>query len=141
MTSQQTLSAAALCISEIFPDSPVYAERIPQGFSRPCFFITACESEKPLAGQRVALRVEITVARYAGADEDAATVGREAAQTLSLALEWLRVDERPRHCLAMSSSTDTEKGITTFKFAYAAHLFKKRDETLMRRLSHSESIK
>lgn len=136
MDVKAVVDAAAIGLALAFPGKTVYAEKVEQGFERPCFFVSATEAESPLMGERAARTLRLAVDYHGEEEELAREEAAEIGARLALVLEWLEIGNLPKRAQAMGHECD-EGGSLHWKADYLGHVFKHRPQEKMRVL-HKE---
>lgn len=136
MNAQEVLDAVIAAIMTMDAQARIYAETIPQGFSRPCFFVSANQREIPLMGQRYLRSFDVRVLWFPPDKESASQDSRLVGDALTMALEWIEVNGLPRRAAKISIQTHERDGGLEFSAEYAAHIFKRMDTEKMAVLEH-----
>lgn len=123
MTTQDVLNGVIATILETDPQAIIYTETIPQGFARPSYFLDITQSEKTLMGTRVQREFAVTIQFYPPKNNEARENALKIADQLSMILEWIEIDKRPRRffdCHYHLLDDHTVK----FECRYACHLIR-----------------
>lgn len=140
MSPKTVIDSACATLLAIDPDASIYCENIPQSFARPCFFISAKLSEAPLMDERAMRSIDLSICRFPSPDEDPRSVAANAGELLSLAFEWLTIDERPRRATFMKHSVSDDDLSFKLDLCYEFHIIKHRDVSKMQKLCHTEKL-
>lgn len=92
MTVQKIIDSICLVLSEHFPDTEIYTEKVEQGLSEPCFFVLPIMvSDTRQVGRRWHARYTVGVQFLPSSDRPKATCA-ETEELLYKLLEFITVD-------------------------------------------------
>lgn len=123
MTTQQVLDALIAAIHAIAPHARFYTESIPQGFTRPCFFMDIRQKDFPLMDRRFRREFSVTIQFFPEKGNAMREKAQEMADQLTLFLEWVEVEGLPRRFFGSKSQIEND-GTLKFECKYKNDLIK-----------------
>lgn len=133
MDGRMLVDAAVAALVGDFSDVTVYEEIVEQGFSRPCFFVSAEEREEALLNDRAARSFQLNVLYHGEGRPPDRAAASDMAAALAVTLEWLDVDGLPRRIQAGGWECG-EDGTLHWKGEYRGHVFKRIPQVKMKTL-------
>lgn len=134
MTTQDVLDAIISTILDWDNQAIIYTETIPQGFARPSYFIDITQSEKTLMRTRLQREFSITIQFYPPKNNGARENALKIADQLSMILEWIDIDGRPRRFFDCQYHL-LEDHTVKFECRYACHLMRQENYQKMQTLT------
>lgn len=121
MTMQDVQKALIAMIKEMEPSATIYTEKIPQGFIRPCYFMKVDQNDKALMNERFERTFTIQISYYPKNQEQPREEAKRKMEMLSLCLEWIDINGRPRRMMQVKQSIKEDHTLL-FETGYKCYL-------------------